>query len=72
MGEVEVNTPWSGTPGIDVRANSRTASMSNRPNIKMKTHPTISNDTALIKMIRIMPFVLSAVCAGAAIANLIG
>lgn len=44
--------------------------MSNRPIITMKT--TISNDTALIKLIRIMPFVLSAVCAGAAFAKLIG
>lgn len=46
--------------------------MSNRSNTIMKSHQTISNDTALIKLIRIMPFVLSAVCAGAAIANLIG
>lgn len=44
--------------------------MSNRLKIPMKT--TIPNDTALIKLIRIMPFVLSAVCAGAAVAKLIG
>jgi hypothetical protein len=46
--------------------------MSNRSNIKMKIQPTASNDTALIKLIRIMPLVLSALCAAAAAAKLIG
>ena len=68
--EVEANSPWCGTPEIDVSANSQSASMSNRSKITMKT--TIPNDAAIAKLIRIMPFVLSAVCAGAAFANLIG
>ena len=37
----------------------------------MNFNSPISNDTALIKLIRVMPFVLSAVCAAAAVAKLI-
>lgn len=37
----------------------------------MSIHPTLSTTTAIAKLIRVMPFVLSAVCAGAAIAKFI-
>lgn len=46
--------------------------MSNRSKFKMKSRMTTSNETGLIKLIRIMPIVLSAVCAAAALAKFIG
>jgi len=70
MKKVEANRLGAEPQKLTSEQTRKTASMSNRPIITMKT--TISNDTALIKLIRIMPFVLSAVCAGAAFAKLIG